>query len=123
MKDIIVKKSKINKKGVFVLRDFKKGEAIFKWKPKKLTETEFAKINENEKHYTMKVGKGKYFLMQPPERFVNHSCNPNTKVKNNCDVAIRNIKKGEEITSDYKSGGIVIFKCKCGSKDCKDKVK
>jgi GxxExxY protein len=31
--------------------------------------------------------------MQPPEKFVNHSCEANTQVKNSCDVAVRNIKK------------------------------
>ena len=57
--------------------------------------------------------------MQSPERFVNHSCESNTTVKNRSDIAIKNIKKGEEITSNYSSHGIESFKCKCGSKGCK----
>jgi SET domain-containing protein len=39
-----------------------------------------------------------------------------------CDIAIRNIKKGEEITADYtKEMGtsIISFQCKCGNKRCR----
>jgi len=56
-----------------------------------------------------------------PERFVNHSCNPNTYHKEKKDIAIRNIKKGEEITSDYSVNGINNWKikCLCKSKNCR----
>lgn len=119
-KDIIVKKSKINKKGVFAARDFRKGEVVLKWNPKILGELEAEKIKGNQKHYLYKVGKNKYLLLQPSEKFVNHSCEANTHIKNmNCDVAVRNIKKGEEITSDYIKGISVSFVCKCGSKNCR----
>lgn len=121
-KDIFVKKSKINKKGVFAARDFKKGEVVLKWNPKTLKQSEIEKIKDNQKQYLRKVDRNKYFLMQPPERFVNHSCEANTQVKNSCDVAIRNIKKGEEITSDYGKGGSVSFECKCGSKNCRGMI-
>jgi len=117
-KEIIVKKSKINKKGVFVARDFTKGEIVLKWYPKILRKSEVEKLKDNQKHYLYKIGK-KYFLMQSPEKFVNHSCEANTRVKNNCDVAFRDIKKGEEITSDYGKGGLISFQCKCGSKNCR----
>lgn len=123
-KDIIVKKSKINNKGVFAARDFKKGEVVLKWNPKILekSEAEKIKIEENLKHYLYKVGKNKYFLMQPPEKFVNHSCGANTQAKNSCDIAVKNIEKGEEITSDYGKGGSVSFECKCGSKNCRGMI-
>lgn len=121
-KDIVVKKSEINKKGVFAARDFKKGEVVLKWNPKILEKSETEKIKENQKHYLYKVGKNKYYLMQPPEKFVNHSCEANTQVKNSCDVAVRNIKKGEEITSDYGKGGSVSFECKCGGKNCRGMI-
>ncbi len=40
MKDIVVKKSKIIGKGVFAIRDFKKGEVVLKWNPKPITKFE-----------------------------------------------------------------------------------
>jgi SET domain-containing protein len=117
-KDIIVKKSRINKKGVFALRDFKKGEVVLKWKSKILKNSEVGKLKDSQRHYIHKVGRNKY-LMQPPEKFVNHSCQANTYVRNNCDVALREINKGEEITSDYGKFAPVSFECKCGSKNCR----
>jgi len=36
MKSVVVKKSKISGKGVFASRDFKKGEIVLRWRPKKI---------------------------------------------------------------------------------------
>lgn len=121
-KDIIVKKSKLNKKRVFAAHDFRRGEVVLKWKSKRiLTKNEVDRLPESERHYVSHYTHGEYLLQQAPERFVNHSCDPNTKVQNNSDVAIRDIKKGEEITSDYSVADIQIhFTCKCGSKNCKN---
>ncbi|MFH0819503.1 MAG: SET domain-containing protein [bacterium] len=117
-----IKKSKINKKGVFAAKDFKKGEIVLKWTPKFLGKAEVEKLRNNQKHYIYKVGKDKYLLMQSPEKLVNHSCEANTQSKNYCDVAARDIKKGEEITSDYKKGSLVSFECQCSSKNCRDVI-
>ena len=96
--DIIVKKSKIEGKGVFANRNFKKGEIVIKWDTsKKINKKEFNKLSDKEKKYVALI-EGKYIVNQSPTKFVNHSCNPNTSVKKFCDVAIRDIKKGEEIT-------------------------
>ncbi len=114
--NIIIKKSKISGKGVFVKRDFKKGEIVLKWNPKKLTKEEVGKLNIKQKHYLYQE-KNKYFLMQPPEKYVNHSCDANTVAKNKSDIAIRNIKKGEEVTSSYAK---LSFECKCGNRNCKN---
>lgn len=121
MKDIIVKKSKIIGKGVFANRNFSKGEVVLKWKPKLIKKSDIKNLSKKDKTYVEKIG-NKFYLMQSPERFVNHSCEPNTNVKNSCDVAIRNIKKGEEITSNYFNKEAESFKCKCGSKKCKDVI-
>lgn len=119
MSDLLIKKSKIQGKGVFAGRVFEKGEVVLKWKPKILKLSEMKNLSAKEKHYLYKAGKNKYFLEQPPERYVNHSCNPNTRVKNYCDVAIRNIRRGEEITSYYKKASLPLgFVCNCGRKNC-----
>ncbi len=120
--DIIVKKSKINDKGIFANRDFNKGEIVLKWDPKPIRESDIKKLSKKERGYVAEID-NKYYLMQPPERYMNHSCEPNTKPRDNCDVAIRDIKKGEEITTDYGSiGGVDSFRCKCGSKSCKGTI-
>lgn len=121
-KGVIVKKSKIHKKGVFAARNFKKGEIVMKWQPIILDKYKFERLTENQKDFTYKIASNKYFLMQPPEKFVNHSCDPNTHVKRNCDIAIRKIYKGEEISTDYGKSNPDSFNCKCGSKNCRNKI-
>ena len=119
--NIIVKKSKIEKLGIFAAKNFKKGEVVLKWKSKKtLTKEQVDKLSKAEKHYVSSYVSGEYLFQQAPERYVNHSCNPNTEVKNNCDVAIKDIKKGEEITSDYAKDNLIHhIKCRCSRKECK----
>lgn len=59
--------------------------------------------------------------------YFNHSCNPNAGFRGQIFlVAIRKIKKDEEITFDYamvlhKSKGVKTYKmkCLCGSKNCR----
>ncbi len=125
MPDVLVKKSKISGKGIFAARDFKKGEVVLKWDSSRaLSEQEAKALPEEEQDYISFLG-GKYILMQPPERFVNHSCEANTSAKNFCDIANRNIKKGEEITADYEE---VLphwqeMDCRCGSKKCRHKIR
>ncbi|MBU0592024.1 MAG: SET domain-containing protein [archaeon] len=89
MADIVVKKSKIEGNGVFAARDFKKGEIILRLDTGHvISEIELATLPENEKRYVERCN-GKYILVQPPERYVNHSCDPNTKVESFCDIAKR----------------------------------
>jgi len=53
----------------------------------------------------------------------NHSCDPNTGFKDSITlVAIKNIKKGEEVTIDYATcmtTNMFNFKCNCDSNNCR----
>lgn len=118
---VVIKKSKISGLGVFANKYFAKGETVVVWHPQKLTEKQLSKIDSAEKHFVYKVDSG-YLFMQKPERYVNHSCDANTMAIDQKDVAIRGIKKGEEITGDYSNDGIVKFRCNCGSKNCRGLV-
>ena len=120
--DVISKDSKIKGKGVFALRDFKKGETVIIWHPESIiSKEEISSLSENEQNHTTYAGNGKYYVVGSPERFVNHSCEPNTYVKGKKDIALKCIKKGEEITTDYSINGVDNWKmkCKCGSKNCR----
>jgi len=103
MDDVVIKKSKIGQfdKGVFANRDFKKDEVVVKYNLKPLTKEEFDNLPEEEKNFTHKHW-GVIYLYSSPERYINHISGPNTiqDLKNKCDVAKRDIKKGEEITTD-----------------------
>lgn len=120
--NVIIKNSKIEGMGVFANRDFKKGEVVIKWDTSIiLTALELKNLPENEKKYISSF-RNKYILQQPPAKFVNHSCEPNTKVVDeSSDIAIKDIKKGEEITSYYLTffSTDETIRCNCKSEKCK----
>jgi uncharacterized protein len=117
--DIEVRDSPLNGKGVFSKRLIKAGEVIFTWHPKVLTKDEAMKLPEVElKHYTYPDG-GNILWMQSPERYINHSCDANTRVINQSDVASCDIPPNTEITSDYIDIETEDFICNCGSKNCR----
>ena len=123
-KAVLVKKSGIEGKGVFAGRNFKKGEIVLKWDVShELTPKQFKELPQGKKKYVTCL-KGRYILMQPPEKYVNHSCEANTSASNFCDIARRAIKKGEEITANYsETGALEPMKCNCGSIRCKGIIK
>jgi hypothetical protein len=125
MKNAVVKKSRISGKGVFSNRSFRKGEVILEMDdshvvpdPTRLTKEQ----HELELDY---LAYGKIVIMQAPERYINHSCDPNSYVKTVSGirkvVAMRDIQKGEEIVGDYSINGYNegTFKCRCGSENCR----
>lgn len=101
MNDVIIGKGNLQGKGVYANSNFKKGEVVIKYNLKPLTKEEFESLPENEKEFTH-THFGQIFLYSSPERYVNHLSHPNTKqdIKGKCDIAVRDIKKGETITTD-----------------------
>lgn len=125
VEDLVVKESTIEGKGVFANRNFKKGEVITKWHTsKQITNEQLNALSEEEKRHVI-CYKGKNIVMGSPERYVNHSCDANTHAENFCDVASKDIKRGEEIMANYSetmaSGD--SMKCNCGSKNCRKIIK
>lgn len=117
--DFEIKSSPITGRGIFALRPIQSGETVFEWQPKIITKEEAKLLPEDEfKHYTYPSG-DKILWMQPPERYINHSCESNTVVVGQSDVASRDIAQGEEITSDYMDVETENFTCNCGSKICR----
>jgi hypothetical protein len=122
--DVAVRFSSIHKQGVFALRDFCIGEIVLRWDTSVcISKEDIDTIQETEKGYLHPYSSDRLILVQSPERFVNHSCNHNTEVHNYCDVAIRDIASGEEITSNYETDGAGhIFECHCGSPNCRGMI-
>ena len=121
MADVEIRKSKIQGQGLYALRIFEPGEVVLRWDcSHTLKSDQLAQLTEEERRYTHPLDNERTMIVQPPERFVNHSCDNNTGVRDFCDVAIRRIEIGEEITSDYGSDGAsVSFECLCGSDVCR----
>lgn len=101
MIDMIIGKGNLAGKGVYANRDFKKGEVVIKYHLKPLTPEGYKSLPKSEKVFTH-THWGVIHLYLEPERYVNHSKNPNTyqDLTNKRDVALRDIKKGEMITTD-----------------------
>jgi hypothetical protein len=101
MSDVIIGKGNLAGKGIYANRDFKKGEIVIKYNLRPLTKEEYKLLPRSEKIFTHKQN-GIIHLYSEPERYVNHSIPPNTyqDFELNADVALKNIKKGELITTD-----------------------
>jgi len=133
MKLYKITKSNIDKngRGLYATRDIKEGTRIIDYVGKIITkkQTEESQKFDNAKPiYLFNLNK-KYDMdgdvSWNTARLINHSCS------NNCDyngtglklwvIAIKDIKKGEEITADYGFGydeDYKQFPCKCQSKNC-----
>lgn len=125
IKDIEIKETTDKGKGVFAKRSFKKGEFVFRYKKGKIVSgKEIDKLSEWESDHLDELDEDKFEVQHAPACFVNHSCDPNTITKGRSYFALKLIKKGEEITVEYRSKGIFKNKweCRCGSKNCKGYV-
>ncbi len=119
---VIIKDSKIHGKGVFASKQFKKDEVVLKWNTSvKLVKSKVNELSAEERRYVTSLDKETYILLQAPEKYVNHSCLPNVGIMDYCDVALRDIKEGEEITTDYSKEFIpnLNLKCNCQSANCR----
>ena len=121
MKRVFVKQTEKKGKGIFAARNFKKGTMVLKFKIKPITKKQMMRLSKDDKNHLGYAGEGRYFVLRPPERFLNHSCSPTTYDSVDRLIAMRNIKKGEEITIDYAIAGFDNWKmrCYCGSKNCR----
>ncbi len=131
MKSYKIKNSKIDNKGLYANRDIKDRTKIIEYKGKILTKKqveENPKFDNEKAIYLFNINK-KYDLDGDYKyniaRLINHSCDPNCEVFGTglkvWVYAIRDIKKGEELTYDYGFGydeDYKDFPCKCKSKNC-----
>lgn len=125
MESVFVKRSPIQGKGVYASRGFKRGNVVLEIDDSHIV-TDPSKLTKEQNEYDCDyLADGKVVLMQEPEKYINHSCDPNTYVKTINGVrqvlAMRDIKTGDEITYDYSMNGYNngTFKCACGNKNCR----
>lgn len=104
----VIAPSKIHGVGVFALRFIKKGEKMYlRWNPMGFLQTTLSKLRPEVRQVIVQRWppvKDGYPFIHPHEdanllSFMNHSGDPNYDDKN--DTAIRDIRRGEEITEDY----------------------
>jgi SET domain-containing protein len=131
MKLYKIKKSNIDNKGLYASKNIKSGKIIINYKGKLITkkETDTNPKYDNDKAIYLFNLNNRYDLDGDFEyntaRLINHSCDPNCEVEGKglklWITAIKDIKKGEELSYDYGFGYDEDYKqfvCKCGAKNC-----
>lgn len=131
MKLYKIKKSNIDKRGLYASKNIKAGEKVIEYVGKLISKKETqqnSKFDNNKDIYLFEINE-KWDLDGDwsfnTARLINHSCNPNCEVEDEglklWISSLREIKKGEELTYDYGFGYDADYKqfpCKCGSKNC-----
>jgi GNAT superfamily N-acetyltransferase len=129
MRRVYTSESPIHGTGVFSSAQFSPGETVLKIDDSRVV-TDADPLDPAKadfEHHCDYLAGGKVVLMQPPERFINHRCDPNTYVRTIAGdryvVALREIRFGEEITYDYcvNGDGDTAWDCSCGSPKCRSR--
>ena len=125
--DAVVGPSPIAGLGVFATRRFEQGETVLS-STTPVSWTRHIRCGRSEARLqstgTIWQG-GRVVLMQPPERYINSSCEPNTYVQTRDGVrhviALRGIEAEDEITYDYivNCHGGEAWTCRCGASTCR----
>ena len=131
MKLYKIKKSNIDKKGLYASKDIRIGTRIIQYKGKIISNTEVEQNPkfDNERDIYLFDINTKYSLdgdfSWNTAWLINHSCDPNCEVDGSgykiWVTAIKDIKKNEELTYDYGFSydkDYKQFPCKCRSKNC-----
>lgn len=130
MNTLILGKSKLGKT-IFANKNFKQGEEIIEIKGPQMKREELPDLITPEDDRYIQVGENTYLGSSGDfDDFFNHSCDPNSGVKINGRkvilIAIRNIKKGEEINWDYSTTmdeDDWEMDCMCQSKKCRKRIR
>lgn len=112
----------VNGKGVFATKDIPPQTILMRVTGDVL---DFASTKHLGKYesYTLQIEMDKYILTNPPFRYVNHCCLPNTALDADLFLySIKAIKAGEQICWDYSTSMLErswTMKCSCGAPHCR----
>ncbi len=119
--NVYVSESSIGK-GVFSARNFIANDLILVIKGKKIRRDDPIQLSSLGSNL-IQTGHYSYIMPESPGVFLNHSCDPNAGINRNKRlIAIKDIKKGDEITFDYSTTmdeNFWTMKCLCGFDNCR----
>jgi hypothetical protein len=119
--DVLVKEAGVKGKGVFALRDFNRGEFIFRRRHGQIVRNdEIPLLSEEDQRHLCELDWETSAVLLPPGCYLNHSCDPNAMRKGTHVFAWHDIRQGEEITIDYRLNAFTSERCACccGSANC-----
>lgn len=124
-----IRSKSLKRKGIFAKEDIKKGEIVFIKGGHILTRDEIFSSGIINSYFPIS---DEYFLGATNKEeedsiklYQNHSCNPNVGLHGEITfIAMKDIKKNEELTVDYAfiDNEDYSFKCTCGSKSCRETI-
>jgi SET domain-containing protein len=126
MPEVAVRESQIGGLGVFTVGHLRAGEVVRERKLERQVTPESPlrpKQGERPEHCTLIDGSS--FLVAGPDRYFNHSCDPNVYLRFGSDrievVARRDVEAGCELTLDYliNNPGGDSWSCHCGAQRCR----
>ena len=122
IEDVEVRDAGPKGKGVFALRSFRRGEFIFRRRHGRVVRTaQIASLSAAERRHLCELDFDRSAVLLPPGAFLNHSCEPNAMRSGVKVFAWRAIRRGEEITIDYRLNafGGERSRCLCGAPSCR----
>ncbi|MEK7088974.1 MAG: SET domain-containing protein [Patescibacteria group bacterium] len=118
--------------GIFAKQKIKKRERVIVFGGYVMTTKQFDTLTEKLKSYPFQIDTDLYYGLSKVSEveeadYLNHSCNPSCGFRGEISiVAMRDIKKGEEITIDYamclSSKNVKPMDCFCGSRSCRKRI-
>ncbi len=120
---IYVKETPDRGTGIFAARNITKDEIITEFKGPKVIIEQTEDIPKEVMDHLLNVSANEYIIVRNPAARTNHSCDPNAGIKRDVFlVAMRDIKKDEEITFDYSTVTTDnwTLECQCGSPSCRN---
>jgi hypothetical protein len=127
---VYVAASRIHGAGTFAAVDIGAGERIFAVDDSNVVPdgTDLDTIEREYRHHCDDIAGGRKVILGEPNGCINHSCEPNLARKTvkgvRHEIALRDIRAGEELTHDYciNGGGNTRWECNCGSARCRRTV-
>jgi SET domain-containing protein len=127
MPRVAISPSHIQGNGLFALEDIPRGAVILPLDDSRVIDVERPlrpEFGERAIHRDF-LPDGTVVLMQEPERFINHCCEPNAYVysanRQRYVLAMRDIHAGGEILVDYSLNAVDgdDWECRCGAATCR----
>ncbi len=135
---VLQKKSKIHNNGIFAKKDIPKGARIIEYVGEKVTKAESDKRADRDlDNHSENSDNGAVYIFELNKRYdidgnvpyntakyINHSCDPNCEVDiikgHIWIIALRDIKKGEELSYNYNYDfeDYQDHPCRCGTSRC-----
>ena len=119
--DVAVRPAGVKGFGVFALRPFAPGEFIFRRRYGRLvTAAEIPTLSAEDRQHLCELDYDRSAVLLPPGSYLNHACDPNAMRKGVNVFAWHAIRRGEEITIDYRLNAFdgQVWACLCGTSEC-----